>query len=47
MVVHLGKNYGFQLRRMADARGKMYLCAVIWWRKGDYLIYRYPSIRWL
>lgn len=46
MTLRFGRNYGIYLRRMSGSNGRQYLSAVIWFRRGDYLSYRYPSMRW-
>ncbi len=48
MTINLGKGYGAKFYRMPDAKGRMYLCAVIWFLRGPkQLGYLYPAIRWL
>ncbi len=40
--------FGVHVRRMPDARGKMYLSFVVWYpRRHNRLGYFYPSLRWL
>ncbi len=39
--------FGISFCRMPDARGKMYLTAVVWYpRSRKMLGYFYPAIRW-
>jgi hypothetical protein len=47
MTLHLGRYFGFSIRRMTGSDGAAYLTAVIWFpRDRKTLGYAYPSIRW-